>query len=306
LLTSLQKQIELWRAEGCEIIIAGDFNENILSTNLTEFFHNLDMTEVVSDQHGDKPPNTMIQGSQPIDGIFATEGVTPSNSGYLPFDWGIASDHRAIWIDIPLAQLLGTSNAPLWKPQARRLKCEDPTLIREFTKLRLEYLHKASGLTKWKDIKSRNNLQKEADWPLLIKELDQIRTESIQFADKHCRKLNMGEVPWSPEIQKTMNNISYLQRCRLRYVNGYNINSRTLYKCFQKTSYTEPLTQPEEIISRLKEEFKIYNQQKKQAGQMRVQFLEKLAQSKSEVTGQTKEKIYRQLLLQETIRQMHR
>jgi len=50
--------------------------------------------------------NTHNQGSNPIDGIFIPTTLIPAvTSGYLAFGKGIPSNHRAIWINVPLAAL---------------------------------------------------------------------------------------------------------------------------------------------------------------------------------------------------------
>ena len=182
----------------------------------------------------------------------------------------------------------------------------DPQIVKEFNRLRIQYIQSNHGLTKFKLLQDTDTTMVKEEWEQRIEELDQIRIESMQFADKFCRKLKMGDVPWSPEIQKVMNRISYLQRCRLRYINKLLINSRTLHKSFERTDYTTPFTKPEDIILQLKTEFKQYNSLKKQASSMRIQFLESLAQAKANESGQKKEKIYQQLLLHESVRHMFR
>jgi len=60
----------------------------------------------VTTQHGQDAPNTHNRGSAPIDGIFMPAQLIPNiRSGYLAFGEGIPSDHRLIWVDIPVAAL---------------------------------------------------------------------------------------------------------------------------------------------------------------------------------------------------------
>jgi hypothetical protein len=85
-----------------------------------------------------------------------------------------------------------------------------------------------------------------------IEKLDDIRVEAIRYADKHCRKLKMGLIPWSPSLQQSMKRISYLQRCRLKYIRGLNISSRTLHKAWKQTDFDELFTDPEMIVKKTK------------------------------------------------------
>ena len=136
ILSKLKEQIIKWQQEGCQLIIAGDFNEDVSKDNIKTYFEQLQMTELIMKQHGNNGPCTMIKGSKPIDGIFGSKMITTIRSGYQSFDWGMASDHRLLWIDIQISTILGTNSAPLWKPAARRLKCNDPRTIQEFNKIR--------------------------------------------------------------------------------------------------------------------------------------------------------------------------
>jgi hypothetical protein len=96
LLTQLQVQILKWKQEGCQIIVAGDFNEDVSKDNIKTFLEQMQMTELIMNQHGHNGPCTMIKGSKPIDGIFGSKSITTIRSGYQSFDWGMASDHRLI------------------------------------------------------------------------------------------------------------------------------------------------------------------------------------------------------------------
>jgi hypothetical protein len=166
----------------------------------------------------------MIKGIRPIDGIFRSNTITPLRSGYQSFEWGLASDHRLLWIDIDMHNVLGTTTAPLWKPAARRLKFSNPILIQKFNKLRTKAFEKLQGPTLLKKLKDPTLYNTFQQWQDDFEQLDNLRLQSIREADKRCRKLKMGQVPWSPTIQTHMTNISYLQRCRMKYINGHDIN----------------------------------------------------------------------------------
>ena len=60
------------------------------------------------------------------------------------------------------------------------------------------------------------------------------------------------------------------------------------------------------IIQHLKEEFQKYNILKKQATTLRHNFLEQLAEAQAEASDGKKEKIYKRLMLHESIRSMFR
>jgi Reverse transcriptase (RNA-dependent DNA polymerase) len=306
ILSSLGKQIELWQQEGCQIIVTGDFNEDINNEAIKSFFDKYEMSELIMRQHGESAPNTMVMGCKPIDGVFGSNSIRVIRSGYQSFAWGMASDHRLLWIDVDTNHLLDTNTTPLWKPLARRLKCSDPRIARKFIKLRKQYFINNKGEEVYNILRSNSETTIDREWKATWEKLDEIRTASITFADKHCRRLRMGAIPWSPDLQISMKRISYLQRCRMKYINGYRINSRTLFKAWQQTNLDTQITDPELIIKMLKDEFTQFNKLKKDALHLRQNFLENLAEAKAAESNQSKEKIYQQLKLHENIRNTFR
>ena len=66
-----------------------------------------DLRSLTKDTDGKKSPNTYIRGTQTIDYIFGTINVHESlqNDGMLPFNLGIISDHRSLWIDLHIPTL---------------------------------------------------------------------------------------------------------------------------------------------------------------------------------------------------------
>jgi hypothetical protein len=143
-------------------------------------------------------------------------------------------------------------------------------------------------------------------WQYGFEELDVLRAQGILFADRHCRKLKCGNVPWSPAIQSCMTLIRYLQCCRLKFVYHRNINSRTLLKLFKKTNLEQPILTGAEASEKLKEAFNQFNLLKSNASHMRNCFLEELAERQA-IKGNLKlETVLKQLKLREEQRSIAR
>lgn len=98
----------------------------------------------------------------------------------------------------------------------------------------------------------------------------------------------MGNVPWSPAIQQSMDRIKYYLTCRLKFDFGRNINSRTLNHLFNKTSLVAKALNADDTKVGLKMVFNQYNLLKAQAPTLRVSFLEELAAAIAKGNG-TKE-----------------
>jgi hypothetical protein len=132
----LQKSIE----QENQVVVCGDFNDNDQGNTIKSFFQQDNMSELVIAQHGPNAPNTFMDGSLPIDGIFGTPSIEAPFSGYSSFSWRMYSDHRMVWADLELDTILGTRTTPIWKPQARRLKCKDPRFVHKFNNTRRKHM----------------------------------------------------------------------------------------------------------------------------------------------------------------------
>jgi hypothetical protein len=87
--------------------------------------------------------------------------------------------------------------------------------------------------------------------------LDDLRVQHILLAETKSRKLKMGNVPWSPELQVSINRIRYLRACISRFQH-HKINSGSLQKLFQKTNLKQKINTYEETTRALSDEYKIY------------------------------------------------
>jgi hypothetical protein len=72
-----------------------------------------------------------------------------------------------------------------------------------------------------------------ATYPLLIEhaeeyeKIDQLKIEGLRYADHYCRKLPMGEVPWSPQLQALRDGLGYWQLVGKK-VAGHRISTRLI------------------------------------------------------------------------------
>jgi hypothetical protein len=120
----------------------------------------------------------------------------------------------------------------------------------------------------------------------LLEELDNIRVAGILQADKHCRKLKMGRIPWSPELQHSIDRIRYFRACCAKYGRiPQKISPRVLAALLRRTEDKHKVTTFHEAMKLLKEEFIEYNELKKIAATLRHSFLEELAQAQAEQSG---------------------
>ena len=137
----LAREVKSWKNEGDSLIIMGDWNEDVRS-NLFKLWKedlqliNCNLQALNDEKHA---PATYNRGSVPIDSILCTTGVEITRAGYLNFGEGIG-DHRPVYIDVQLTSVLGIKIPPIKKAQARRLKLDDPRVIKKYNNELEKYL----------------------------------------------------------------------------------------------------------------------------------------------------------------------
>ena len=111
--------------------------------------------------------------------------------------------------------------------------------------------------------------------------LDTLIEESMEIAEKKCRKLRTGEIPWSPAYKKVCLMLTYWQM-RKDYSLGLHTNVRQLQTLQNKLqiSYV-PLTDLE-IIMELKKAYKQRKKLKLMASDLSLEYRTKLALIKEE------------------------
>ena len=307
LMEDLRRDLEKWIEEGDQLLVAGDFNEDVRSGLVKSTFDDLNMDECIFRQHGPNAPNTFQNGSVPIDGIFGSKGIDILLSGYTSGTWGSYSDHRALWVDIDVYSTFGGVSAPLWRPRIRRLKLEDPRIVQKFIQLRIQHSEK-HNLDYIREELDRLLLQgcPIDEWSPIFEKLDRLRVQGILEADRRCRRLKCGNIPWSPEVQQCMNRIGYLQACRRKLIFNKPIHSRTLQKLFKKTTLEFPITTGEEATLLLRGLYTELNLLKVKAIQLRGNFLHELAERKAAEGNGQAESMLKQLMLREEQRSIAR
>ena len=84
---------------------------------------------------------TYQRGSKPIDTILATSGVRVTQAGYLPFGEGVG-DHRPLYVDIEIVLVLRTHLSQVTSAAGRRLKLQDPRVVKKYNSVLEIYLQK--------------------------------------------------------------------------------------------------------------------------------------------------------------------
>ena len=115
--------------------------------------------------------------------------------------------------------------------------------------------------------------------PEQIKEfesIDKSRTMAMKQAERHCRKLRMGEVKWSPKLQAARDKIEYLTLSR-RKKQGRKVSASILYKLSKRTKCYVVNSSTKHLEEVIKEAYKDYKKMKKEHEKLREDYLDELA-----------------------------
>ena len=300
-----------WQLQGESIILLIDCNEDLsilkdLQIHLTTRELKLADPIRAKYQRLDKLPPTNNTGSKPIDSIFVSADLMDiSRGGWLEFGEGF-SDHRVLYFDISMHLLLGSHKNSTAPKNIRRLQCRDPRTVKRFNDiLDKQYTHH-NMLERLEEFE--NTVQfpiQEADMLPLIR-LDRLNTQLIRHAEKNCRKLKMGAIPYTPDIS-TLGLAVYVWRLIEKKREGRKISSRYLRrKANQCGIFNYSIVPTEECRRARAIAFKEYIEYASQAKIKRPAFLDGLADALAATGNISRSSAIRQLKSQEESRHSHR
>jgi hypothetical protein len=154
------------------------------------------MKEVVGDFTVQQLGATYFCGSEPIDGVWATGDITVTNACVMPVGFGVG-DHWLFVVDFATTTLVGSGLTTVVRPALRRLNtrisgCADwynRSLCRNILRhWLLERMVEAASSGNSKDVLT-----------MTLNKLDQEGEAYMKHAEKRCRRLKSGWIPFSPE-----------------------------------------------------------------------------------------------------------
>ncbi len=211
-----------------------DSNEHIYRKAIGKSLTNIEglaMKEVVGEFTGKKIGTMFFQGSKPIDGVWATSDITVSKAAIMPAGYGIG-DHHMFVIDFASKDIVGTSPLKIVRPASRRLNTKLPPVVAEYSRLLEEKIikHRLIERVGIAHVSSRSRRSFASCLNCLDKELG----DYMWYAEKHCRKIKSGRIPFSPEaslwIRRTQVYRSLLKYHAGKIRNQGNLN-RTARRC---------------------------------------------------------------------------
>jgi len=286
--SQLTQQINVWQNKGERIVLLIDANENLsrmgaLQTKLRFECQLVDpIREMYSKKHQILPP-TSLTGSVPIDSIFVSSNMKDIiRGGWIQVEKSIG-DHRSLYIDVPIKILLGESKFNIHRHTARRLICDHPMIVDKYNKLLNTQLHNQNTIRKYNEFTSQheNGILNTEDTMIALNKLDNSITNSILYAEKKCRKLKSGSVPYTPELNNAGKIINVWNNV-IRKKKGCNISSTYIKRIAKKVSIVNPMSISLAACEKERKlAFAAYRKLKNNAVTSRKQFIEELARQQS-------------------------
>jgi len=181
-----------------------DMNGNIQKAEISNFCASLGLQEsILLAQPTILPPVTFKHGTwagkSPIDGVWMSVNLPVTAVSFCPFSLS-PGNHCAAILDIDLALLIGAPCLSIIHPKVWHLNTQLPHTKACYLSLFEEYFLSHCLLPQL------FQFYKEAADPSFdtsmvgpqFEKLNQLRVEGMHFAEKHCRKLYMGTLAYSP------------------------------------------------------------------------------------------------------------
>ena len=176
-----------------------DANEDIYSKSIGKRMTDpagLGMIEAISNFTGKKLGATFFRGSKPIDAVWHTPDVIVTGACAMPAGYGVG-DHRLFIINFLTSSLVGQAPPCIVRSQARRLNTHIPRAADKYVnKFQDNVLHH-------KIIQRLRVAHESSTIKAVVKErVDAIDEETKHYmanAEKKCRRIKSGRIPFSPE-----------------------------------------------------------------------------------------------------------
>ena len=273
-------ELKSWREEGDKIILFIDSNENMTAGPLQRMLQDegLEMKDAIQQRTNMPGPPTFVRGSRQIDAVWTTPDVEVASACFTPFYFGIG-DHRGIVIDIPKVSFIGGDTRMISRPTARRLKCNEEEVWSAYN-TKLEIYCRQHRVKEKLDHVKRHYTSRHTKLRTVLTSLDKVISDGMRHAEKKCRKIRAGAVPFSPQLAEAGLKIK-LWGLVIRHHLGSNINTRYIRRVAQRCRISRALSSSLAIARMKKLEAEAqYKKLKRSAYRLRMEFLQQLLDTK--------------------------
>ena len=272
------------------VLVVGDFNENVFGTKgeLTNTMNELGLSNILR-SHINIPEGARshCRGSKIIDGAWSTPYIQSRilSCGLAPFDFLYPSDHRGIFLDLDILDILDARTVDVKPPPYRRLKSSIPKRVKTYCE---------EVEAKWNNHKIKEKIDKLEDMSTVIDDvylrnsfvnfLNQYDDEIsgiLQSAERNCCNVSRHcTYLFTPSLQKTL---------RLKRQLQQQLNKKKKIDVTNSNPFL--LTEIKGIKRNLQEVNKDLREYSKKQREKRDEFLEERAKDVVQQKGLPKSKI---------------
>ena len=184
------------------IVLCIDINDHAVTSN---FSHSIFEFGLINSHHqfgNSTLPPTRDTGSQPISAMFTSPTLVPTRLGIFPHGVGVEGDHRNMYADFHENIFLGGAMYAIPPEVQRRLKLYDSRIVAKFNKLCTSHLQANNIQQQLNELTATAAYPPQHDISNKMEIIDDQIGRAIYHADKKCRKLRTGEIPFSTEYVK--------------------------------------------------------------------------------------------------------
>ena len=233
-------QLILWKAAGEEIILCGDFNENVYTGRFARRLAatDINMKEQCLKCTGDQLPATFVSGNRPIDGVFATAGVEVLHAALLPKYGGIG-DHRCFILDFVSKSVMGNIFPRVLPPSARKLHCDSERIRDNYNAVLNKLMDRHQMFKKMNELTRLADYMSVEVFQVKLNRWDDEMTDYMRAAEKQCRQYFANPLEWSPEVGIWIRRRRILQQIE-KYLLGRVPDARNLFRTCEARNIASP------------------------------------------------------------------
>jgi hypothetical protein len=194
-------QLVVWKAMDADIILLGDFNENVYTGRIAKRLEQADLnfSEQCLGCTGMHIPPTFRDGILPIDAVYATAGIKCVNAFILPHK-GRIGDHRCFIIDFSSSSVIRMRFQNIVRCAARQLHCKLTRLVQAYNRKLDLVCSRHKMYERIYFIYSHVEYLSNKDFAYLMNNWDSELMLYKLHSESNCTKFKSCDIDWSPEI----------------------------------------------------------------------------------------------------------
>lgn len=195
------------QAEGEEIILVGDFNEDITSpgAGMQQLASACCLVDLFSIRLGTSTlPTTYQRGTRRLDYVLISPNLlqTIEAAGYDPFGYRLPSDHRGMYIDLRTETLFSQGLPQIPAATKRDFRTSSPGVVSAYVFAKMKYLQDHRFFERLQTLEDLHHSDHD-----LAESLDRDFQRASHHAAGKCTK--RPRAPWSPQLAQAWAELHY-------------------------------------------------------------------------------------------------